>query len=97
MRVLDIRSRDELRRVDHKAVLAWEAYMREGEHAEASTVRRRLAALSSLFKHLVKHGVGYYEATAHAARTRGDRPIQAPCHKYLKVQSFGAGHRDEED
>ncbi len=56
MRTLGIRSADELRRVDHKAVLAWEAYMREFEHVEASTVRRRLAALSSLFKHLIKHG-----------------------------------------
>jgi len=30
--------------------------MCETEGAEASTVRRRLAALSSLFKHLVRHG-----------------------------------------
>ena len=30
--------------------------MRESEHAAPSTVRRRLAALSSLFKHLVRHG-----------------------------------------
>ena len=29
---------------------------REQEGAAASTIRRRLAALSSLFKHLVKHG-----------------------------------------
>ena len=57
MRTLGTRSADEFRRVDHKAVLAWEAYMREVEHAEASTIRRRLAALSSLFKHLVTHGV----------------------------------------
>ncbi len=57
MRTLGIRSAEELRSVDHRAVLAWEAYTREAEHAEASTVRRRLAALSSLFKHLVKHGV----------------------------------------
>src|SRR3954470_5568138 len=34
--------------------------MRETEHAAASTIRRRLAALSSLYKHLVRHG--------HAAR-----------------------------
>src|SRR5271155_2948114 len=34
--------------------------MRESEHAAASTIRRRLAALSSLYKHLVRHG--------HAAR-----------------------------
>lgn len=30
--------------------------MREGERAAPSTVRRRLSALSSLFKHLVRHG-----------------------------------------
>ena len=30
--------------------------MRETERAAASTVRRRLSALSSLFKHLVRHG-----------------------------------------
>jgi site-specific recombinase XerD len=34
--------------------------MRETEHAATSTIRRRLAALSSLYKHLVRHG--------HAAR-----------------------------
>ena len=56
LRTLGIQSADELRCVNHKAVLAWEAYMREFEHVEASTIRRRLAALSSLFKHLIKHG-----------------------------------------
>ena len=50
----------ELRQADHKALIAWERYMREAEHAAASTIRRRLAALSSLYKHLVRHG--------HAAR-----------------------------
>ena len=34
--------------------------MRESEHAASSTIRRRLAALSSFHKHLVRHG--------HAAR-----------------------------
>jgi integrase/recombinase XerD len=41
-------------------VIAWERYMREVEHAAASTIRRRMAAPSSLYKHLVRHG--------HAAR-----------------------------
>ena len=41
-------------------MIAWERAMRETEHAAASTIRRRLAALSSLFKHLVRNG--------HAAR-----------------------------
>src|SRR5436190_3687672 len=60
MRTLAITAPEELRQADHKAVIAWERYMRESEHAAASTIRRRLAALSSLYKHLVRHG--------HAAR-----------------------------
>jgi integrase/recombinase XerD len=37
--------------------MAWEQLMREEQGSQASTVRRRLAALSSLFAHLVKFGV----------------------------------------
>jgi integrase/recombinase XerD len=55
MRTLGITSPEELRQADDKAVIAWECYMRESEHAAASTIRRRLAALSSLYKHLVRH------------------------------------------
>jgi integrase/recombinase XerD len=60
MRTLNITTPAELRQADRKSVIAWERYMRETEHAAASTIRRRLAALSSLYKHLVRHG--------HAAR-----------------------------
>jgi integrase/recombinase XerD len=56
MHTLNIQSIDELRRVDHRAVMAWERLMREEQGSQASTVRRRLAALSSLFAHLVKFG-----------------------------------------
>jgi len=56
MVALGITSTEALRKVDHHAVIAWERMQREREDAAASTVRRRLAALSSLFKHLVKHG-----------------------------------------
>jgi integrase len=56
MRTLGITTPAELPQADHKAVIAWERYMRETEHASASTIRRRLAALSSLYKHLVRHG-----------------------------------------
>jgi len=56
MRTITIRSHEELRKVDHRAVIAWERIMREIDGAAASTVRRRLAALSSLFKHLVRYG-----------------------------------------
>src|SRR5213594_343149 len=52
MRTLGIRTPDELRKIDHRAVMAWERLMREEEGKEATTVRRRLAALSSLFAHL---------------------------------------------
>src|SRR5881397_1406539 len=37
--------------------MAWERLMREEQGSQASTVRRRLAALSSLFAHLVKFDV----------------------------------------
>jgi site-specific recombinase XerD len=55
MRTLNIHSYDELRQVDHRAVIAWDRIMREIDKAAPSTIRRRLAALSSLFKHLVRH------------------------------------------
>jgi integrase/recombinase XerD len=55
MRTLHITSYDELRQVDHRTVITWERMMREIDEAEPSTIRRRLAALSSLFKHLVRH------------------------------------------
>jgi integrase/recombinase XerD len=55
MKTLGITTPAELRQADHKAVIAWERFMRETEHAAASTIRRRLAALSSLYKHLVRH------------------------------------------
>jgi integrase/recombinase XerD len=55
MRTLGITTPGELRQADHKAVIAWERYMREVERAASSTIRRRLAALSSLYKHLVRH------------------------------------------
>jgi len=56
MKSLCIETQEQLRHVDHRAVIAWERMQREQEGAAASTIRRRLAALSSLFKHLVKHG-----------------------------------------
>jgi integrase/recombinase XerD len=56
MRTLGIATPNQLRQVDHRAVIAWERIMREQQGAAASTVRRRLSALSSLFKHLVRHG-----------------------------------------
>src|SRR5579871_48556 len=56
MATLRITTTEQLRQADHRAVIAWERMMRETEHAAPSTIRRRLSALSSLFKHLVRHG-----------------------------------------
>jgi integrase/recombinase XerD len=55
MRTIHITSQQELRQADHRAVIAWERHMRDVENAAPSTIRRRMAALSSLFKHLVCH------------------------------------------
>jgi hypothetical protein len=70
MRTLSITTLAELRQADHKAVITWERYMGETEHAAASTIRRRLAALSSLYKHLVRHAI--------RRRRRGCAPIWRP-------------------
>src|ERR1700746_2482487 len=56
MRTLSITTRAEVRPGDHKGVIAWERFMRETERAAASAIRRRLAALSSLYKYLIRHG-----------------------------------------
>ncbi len=57
MCILGIQDGVELRQVTHKHVIAWDHYMREHEQPppSAATIRRRLAALSSLFRHLVDH------------------------------------------
>jgi site-specific recombinase XerD len=48
---LGIQSPDELRRVDRGAVIAWRRELEAS--SKSSTIRRKLAALSSLFTHLV--------------------------------------------
>jgi len=68
LRTLAIATPAGLRQVDHKAVIAWEGFMCESEGAAPSTVRRRLAALSSLFKHLVRHGEAARNPVAEIAR-----------------------------
>jgi len=73
MRTLGITTPDQLRQVDHRAVIAWERIMREEQGAAASTVRRRLAALSSLFKHLVRHGTAHRNPVADLTRPNINR------------------------
>jgi integrase/recombinase XerD len=80
MKTLGIATVEELRQVDHRAVIAWERIMREVEHAAASTIRRRLAALSSLYKHLVRHDHAAKNPVAEG-RAAGDQPRRRldPC------------------
>lgn len=55
-RTLMIATATELCVVDHHAIIAWERFMREVDHAATSTIRRRLASVSSLFTHLIRQG-----------------------------------------
>jgi hypothetical protein len=55
MRLMGRSSSDQLRATTHREIVFRENHMRETEGLENSTVRRRLAALSSLFRHLVRH------------------------------------------
>ena len=73
MRTLGITSSEQLRQVGHRAVIAWERIMREQQGAAASTVRRRLSALSSLFKHLVRHGAASRNPVADVTRPNINR------------------------
>ena len=73
MKMLGIATPDMLRQVDHRAVIAWERIMREEQGVAASTVRRRLAALSSLFKHLVRHGAANRNPVADVTRPNINR------------------------
>jgi site-specific recombinase XerD len=54
MQTLGIATRDELRQVERAAVIAWIRAMEEKQE-KPRTVRRRLAALSSLYTHLVEY------------------------------------------
>ena len=70
MRTLGIATPAELRQADHKAIIGRERDMPEVEHAAASTIRRRLAALFSLYKHLVPHGRAARNPVAEVERRR---------------------------
>ena len=86
MRALGITDTDQLRQIDHRAVIAWERMQREQEGAAPSTVRRRLAALSSLFKHLVRHGVAARNPVVDVERPRINR-IEGSTAAFSKAQA----------
>ena len=54
VRILRIRSAEELRQVGRAAVIHWQNRMKE-MGTKPRTIRRRLSALSSLFSHLIVH------------------------------------------
>ena len=86
MRTLAITAPEELRQADHKAVIAWERYMREIEHAASSTIRLRLAALSSLFRHLIDYGGAARNPAREVARPAINRQEGATL-AFSKVQA----------
>ena len=86
MRTLGVTTPEQLRPIDHRAVIAWERIMREEQGAAASTVRRRLAALSSLFKHLVRHGAASRNPVVDVARPAINR-AEGSTAAFSKVQA----------
>jgi Phage integrase, N-terminal SAM-like domain len=57
IRLFGITSREELRQVDHKIMMACPRHLREVQRLHPTTIRRRLSALSSLFRHLIQFEV----------------------------------------
>ena len=72
LRTLGLARTGQLRQVDRRAVLAWRRAM-EGEGAKPRTIARRLAALSSLFTHLVTYRVAETNPVRDIGRPRTDR------------------------
>ena len=73
--------------MDHRAVIAWERIMRETESAAPSTIRRRLAALSSLFKHLVRHHYAEINPVAEVERPAINRDGKASTLAFSKMDA----------
>src|SRR3984957_1410306 len=86
MRAIGITSTDMLRQIDHRAIIAGERMQREQEGAKVSTIRRRLAALSSLFKHLVKHGAASRNPVVDVDRPTINR-IEGSTAAFSKIQA----------
>jgi integrase family protein with SAM-like domain len=91
MRAVGITSREALRRVDHKAVIGWERHMREVQQLHPTTIRRRLAALSSLFRHLVKYGIVAINPVWEIERPATRRIVPARC--FDRSARIAQGHR----
>lgn len=69
---LDIASREELYAVTPAAVLAWQALL-EARAMKPTTLRRKLSALSSLFRHLVKEQLVSHNPVRDITRPRVNR------------------------
>src|SRR5262245_43360403 len=57
MRLFGITAREALRQVDRTIMMAYARHLREVQRVHPTTIRRRLSALSSLFRHLVQFQV----------------------------------------
>lgn len=69
---MQLRSADELRKVNRAVVVAWVTRMKE-EGAKPRTIRRRLSSLSSLFAHLVEYRVADLNPVRDIKRPRVNR------------------------
>ncbi len=80
MRVVGITTQAELRCVTHKHVTLWDEYMREHElpSPSSATIRRRLSALSSLFKHLIRQTDVEVNPVREITRPPADNEGQTP-------------------
>src|SRR5262245_11006905 len=58
MKTFGIQSPEELRKIDHRAVMAWERLMREEEGIQATTVRRRQIGRASCRERVKAEGSG---------------------------------------
>jgi site-specific recombinase XerC len=99
MRTLGVTTPEQLRQLDYHAVIAWERMMREEQGAAASTVRRRLAALSSVFKHLVRHGAAGRNPVVDVTRPAINRAEVMTCPRRsgppnVRVRRHWAGDRN---
>jgi site-specific recombinase XerD len=85
MRAMSIAKTEELRKVDRMAVVAWRRAM-EAEGVKPRTVRRRLAALSSLYSHLVDRHVVAANPVREIRRPRVNRR-QGTTHAFSAAQA----------
>ncbi len=73
VRSFGIRSPEELRNIGHREVISWKNAMVE-QDLKATAIRRRLSALSSLFRHLINQNLVVVNPVAGVNEETGTTP-----------------------